>query len=430
MESGQRPDALDTRLIYRVYTWVMGPVGLALALYGYYLMYWGPFSGIGPDLVPVLGSILVGFACCAVPLAELSPPAARQGLLWFAAGHALVFAVLRRQQLSWDPGRADLAFAALIAAVVVLVYLWMTVEGDGIPVVGPRSLFGGSGPSTTQRLRSQYERQVRQAAAQEERNRLARELHDSIKQQIFVIQTAAATVQARFEKDVPGALAALEQVRSSAREAMAEMEAMLDQLRAAPLENVGFVQALKKQCEAFEFRTGARVDFQPGTLPASETLAPGAQQTLFRVAQEALANVSRHARARNVRLGLASVQDHVALTVEDDGSGFDPQQHSSGMGIQNMRARAAQYGGTFELKARPGGGTSVRVAIPFVTVAPREYRTRALTSGILVVLWIALLLQNPSFIVFGSGMMLVAAIGLARAMIAYWRLRQRGEAGS
>ena len=157
---------IDTRLIYRVYTWVMGPIGIALALYGYYWMYWGSFVGIGPDLVPVLGSIVVGFACCAVPLAELSPPAARRGLLWFAAGHALVFAVLRRQQLSWDPGRADLAFAALIAAAVVLVYLWMTVEGDGIPVIGsPHSLFRSAGPSSTQRLRTRYEQQIRQAAA-------------------------------------------------------------------------------------------------------------------------------------------------------------------------------------------------------------------------------------------------------------------------
>jgi signal transduction histidine kinase len=323
-----------------------------------------------------------------------------------------------------------LIFALTIAIAVVLVYLWSTAEGEGIRRMPFLSLLGAGPRSYTDRLRSQYERQIHEAAAQEERNRLARELHDSIKQQIFVIQTAAATVQARFEKDTAGALAALDQVRSSAREAMAEMEAMLDQLRAAPLENTGLIQAIKKQCEAFEFRTGARVDFHVGPLPASECLAPGAQQALFRVTQEALANVSRHARARTVRIRLASVQDHVALTIEDDGSGFDSEQVHGGMGINNMRARAEQYGGMFELATRPGGGTSVRVAFPYVTVVPREYRTRALGWGLTAVFWIVFLIRNPSQIVVGSTVLLVAVIGLARAVAVYWRLRAGRETDS
>jgi signal transduction histidine kinase len=82
-------------------------------------------------------------------------------------------------------------------------------------------------------LRLQYEEQIREAARQEERVRLARDLHDAVKQQLFAIQAAAATVEARFDTDAAGARQALEQVRSSSREALTEMEVMLDQLQAA-----------------------------------------------------------------------------------------------------------------------------------------------------------------------------------------------------
>jgi len=86
---------------------------------------------------------------------------------------------------------------------------------------------------------------------------------------------------------------------------MTEMEAMLDQLRAAPLESVGLVEALKKQCEALQYRTGARVTVDVDAVPGPGQLRPGAAQSIFRIAQEALSNIARHARATEVRLSLA-----------------------------------------------------------------------------------------------------------------------------
>ena len=146
-------------------------------------------------------------------------------------------------------------------------------------------------------LRSQYAEQIRRAARQEERARLARDLHDAVKQQLFVIQTAAATVQARFENDPVGARQSVDHIRTAAREAVVEMQALIEQLQAAPLENVGLAEALKKQCEALGFRTGARIDLAVGELPRSDALPPGAHEAIFRTAQEALANIGRHARA-------------------------------------------------------------------------------------------------------------------------------------
>ena len=194
-----------------------------------------------------------------------------------------------------------------------------------------------------------YEQQIRQGVRQEERARLARDLHDAVKQQLFVIQTAAATVQTRFDTDADGARIAIEQVRSSTREAMTEMNVMLDQLQAAPLENTGLIASLRQQCEALGFRTGAEVAFEPGALPAETALPPGAREAVLRAAQEALSNVARHARAKTVQVALAVEGPDLVLTVRDDGSGIVAKPGSSGMGMANLAARAQEIGGRFEL---------------------------------------------------------------------------------
>ncbi|MBI3679170.1 MAG: hypothetical protein HY235_02010 [Acidobacteria bacterium] len=301
MVSGQRLEAIDTRMVFRVYA-------VLACLAGFVLMSWGPMW-LGADLagqrwgkaalIRVLGSIVIAAGCCAAGFAAVDhPPARRRGLFWFAAGHAVLWLVVFTQRIAiWGPGLAEGATQLLGAVVLVLFYLWGTSEGEsarGTLI----SLFGGSAPDSAERLRSQYEQQIREAARQEERNRLARDLHDSIKQQIFVMQTAAATAQARFDGDQAGAKEALDQVRGSAREAMTEMQVMLDQLRAVPLENAGLIESLKKQCEALGFRTGARVEFKIENLPPTEALPPGAHEAILRAAQEALANVGRHARTQ------------------------------------------------------------------------------------------------------------------------------------
>jgi signal transduction histidine kinase len=330
---------------------------------GLVLTLWGPLW-LGADLpgvpwgraalIRVAGAGLLAAACFAAAMAGVPEPVAgRRGLLWFAGGHAVLFTVVALQgKAVWGPGLADWAAGLVFLVATVFGYLWSTAEGDpAAPRTEVLSLFGAGARSSAARLRSAYERQIREVASQEERNRLARDLHDSIKQQIFAIQTSAATAQVRFENDAAGSRQAIEQVRTAAREAMGEMEAMLDQLRAVPLENVGLVEALKKQCEALASRSGAQVEFQQGYLPPSDTLAPGAQQAIFRVAQEALANVARHARAKHVSVALGGGGGRLAIKVEDDGAGFSPEGSGGGMGIANMRARAQEYDGEFVLES-------------------------------------------------------------------------------
>lgn len=220
---------------------------------------------------------------------------------------------------------------------------------------------------TLRRMRGQLQGQVEAAAIQEERNRLARDLHDSIKQQIFSISVSAATVQARWENDPPGAQAALADVRTSAHEAMVEMKALLQQLKPAPLEQVGLVQALRDQCEALQYRSGAIVTTEIGELPPDDRLPPGAQETIFRIAQEALTNIARHARAEHVKLSLRQEADakNVVLEIADDGQGFDTSAAPTGMGLGNIRQRTYTFEGQVEINSRPGKGTLVRISLPF-----------------------------------------------------------------
>jgi two-component sensor histidine kinase len=216
-------------------------------------------------------------------------------------------------------------------------------------------------------------RQIGENAAQEERNRLARDLHDSIKQQLFSINVSAAAAQERWECDPEGARAMLVDVRRSAKEAMVEMQALLHQLRPEALGSIkGFVEALREQCEALGYRSAVQVTVEIGEEIPDDRLPPGALEALFRIAQEALANVARHARARHVRVGLGLQGEAVVLEVADDGQGFSPGAETSGMGLRNLRERAESLGGILQIASSPGAGTTVKVSLPLTPLLSAE----------------------------------------------------------
>jgi len=225
--------------------------------------------------------------------------------------------------------------------------------------------------TTSSLLQAAWMRQLNDAAVQAERTRLARDLHDSIKQQLFSISVSAAAVRERWEKDAAGARAALDDVQHSAQAALVEMDAMLKQLRPNPLETAGLVEALREQCEALAFRTGAEVTTFFGELPPETQLPPEAHVTIFRMVQEALANVARHARAGrvHVRLETEPAAQVLRLEVRDDGQGFEYATSSGGMGLANMAQRAQSLHGKLEVTSSSDQGTTVHVAIPLLPQA-------------------------------------------------------------
>jgi signal transduction histidine kinase len=378
----------------------------------------------------VTAAVITALGCCASAFASVDDPLGRRrGLIGFAHAHLMLGAMLGIQAWAqYDPAVAPsplVSWAALIVGAVLL-YLAFTAQGiTGRPVWGRFRTDPGSPRGATfairnkpalRNLRSQYETEIRNAARQEERARLARDLHDAVKQQLFVIQTAGATAQARFDTDAPGARAALEQVRTAAREAMTEMEAMLDQLQSAPVSNAGLIAFLRRQCEAIGFRTGASVRFEAGQLPDDRLLDPGARQALARVAQEGLSNVARHARARNVEVSLGMIDGSLVLTVRDDGSGFAPGDRSEGMGMANLAARAAEVGGSLDVSSNPGQGTTVRFGVPCSgPLSPRPYVIRtAIWIGVLIGARAVMMSHNPVATPLALMVMLIAAIAAIR----------------
>ena len=212
-------------------------------------------------------------------------------------------------------------------------------------------------------LREELIEQTRSVAAQEERNRMARELHDSIKQQLFSINISSGAAMVQLEQNPAKASAALQDVRLSVKAAMAEMNALLQQLSPAPLEKVGLEQAIRDQAEALAYRTGAQVSVEFEALPTEASLRTGTQDALFRIVQEALSNVARHARADKVQVRLRTVEEHIELVIEDDGQGF--AKKSAGMGLTNMHERVQALDGHIVIQSKPGQGTTVHASIPF-----------------------------------------------------------------
>ena len=348
----QVPPRIDTRVVFSVYAAVAIAIGLTIVgtgirgLPGVEYLY--------ASLIWIGGTAICAAGCAAWGLAlNDDPVGCQRALRLFAVGHLLLGLMLWFQWgMYWGDHGLPLP-VALVPLVTGLVLL-----GAASPAPHPLSA-----STAEQRVRSTYDEHIRQIARREERARLARDLHDAVKQQLFVIQTAAATAQARFDDDRAGAAEALEHVRTAAREATIEMEALLDELQAAPMENTGLIEAIKKQCEALALRTGAEVRFEPGTLPPAGSLRPGAHEAIYRVAQEALANVARHARASRVLVSLQWNATRLVLRVSDDGTGVDASVAGKGMGISNMRERAAEIGG--QLLIAPGSpGTEVVLSVP------------------------------------------------------------------
>lgn len=240
--------------------------------------------------------------------------------------------------------------------------------------------------------------QLRETAAQDERNRLARDLHDTIKQQLFSINMAAATAQSLADSDPKAALEMVQEVRNLAQQAQVEMKALLTQLRPQPLATVGLVQAIKDQLEALHFRSEVATELKGESLPDEQALPLGAQEAIFRVVQEALSNIARHARANTATVEIAHDAGALAMRISDDGQGFDSVQQQAGMGMANMRARVTELGGTLTVASAPGKGVTIDVRLPLTlqrATLPEVERHRRLE------IWLGTAYANGVSFVFG-----------------------------
>jgi PAS domain S-box-containing protein len=208
--------------------------------------------------------------------------------------------------------------------------------------------------------------QAEQAAALAERNRLARELHDSVTQSLYSVtlyaEAAARLLTAGQQTE---ATDYLRELRDTAQEALREMRLLIFELRPPALEKSGLMAALQARLEAVEGRGGILTEFQVEGAQEADRVPLAIQEELFQIAREALNNALKHAHALHVRVRVQSQQGGVCLQVRDDGVGFDPAQIRArgGLGLPGMKERAQKIGADLEVTSEPGKGTTVRVAV-------------------------------------------------------------------
>jgi two-component system, NarL family, sensor histidine kinase UhpB len=202
-------------------------------------------------------------------------------------------------------------------------------------------------------------------AQEEERRRLARDLHDEVNQALTAILLRLEALSQEAPPERAGEVAELKRLAS---EAMEQLQGLARQLRPAALDDHGLETAIETQLRRFSSRTGVetrlRVEGDPGALDGD------IQTALYRVAQEALANVGRHAGASCVEVELTTSGTGAGLRVRDNGAGFDPSRPAAGdgpgagLGLTGMAERARLAGGELDVRSAPGSGTTVALRIP------------------------------------------------------------------
>ena len=213
--------------------------------------------------------------------------------------------------------------------------------------------------------------QAREAGVAEERRRMAREIHDTLAQGLTGIVTqlqAAEQAASRPPADPAGWRRHVAAATQLARDSLSEARRSVDALRPEPLERWRLSEALADVAERWAALNGIPVQAQ--TTGTARPIRPEIEFALLRAAQEALANVARHAHATRVGLTVSYMENEVALDVRDDGVGFDPAAlpAGGGFGLIAMRQRVADLSGTVEVESEPGGGTAISTCIPTVSV--------------------------------------------------------------
>lgn len=203
---------------------------------------------------------------------------------------------------------------------------------------------------------------VQAQASLDERQRLARDLHDSVSQALYGVILGIRTARTWLDRDPAKAAEPLAYALSLAEGGTAEMKALLFALRPESLELEGIVAALRKQADVLSARYRLAVDADLGEEPQ---VSLAVKEALFRIAQEALHNMVKHAEATHVRLTLSQVGATLVLDVKDNGLGFDPHQAFPGhLGLRSMQERAKNAGGLLRLDTAPGAGVHLTVTVP------------------------------------------------------------------
>lgn len=207
--------------------------------------------------------------------------------------------------------------------------------------------------------------QLKFTAIIEERQRLARELHDAVSQQLFAISMTATAVKRTLDKDFERAKRQVELIEEMASVAQSEMRALLLHLRPVHLEGKRLAQALETLLDELRQKVPMEItlDMEP-----TMVLLPEVEDHLFRIVQEALSNTLRHAKASRFDIALHRYHQQLQLTMQDNGVGFDMEEKKqTSYGLLTMEERVIEMGGTMDLRSAPGEGTYIEIWVPVIS---------------------------------------------------------------
>ncbi len=210
---------------------------------------------------------------------------------------------------------------------------------------------------------TEYANTQEQLTISRERNRLARELHDTLAHTLSGLSLQLETIKAYWELDPRMAKESLDKSLETARSGLEETRRALKALRASPLEEMGLAQSIRVLAEDFAARHNLALDMAvPDRIPP---LSPEAEQSIYRIVQEAITNTVNHASAKTLSIKIEVVEGKISLTIHDDGVGFDNEKSSkpSRFGLVGMRERAEHIGGKLNILSKPGAGTTIELKV-------------------------------------------------------------------
>ncbi|MGP3936420.1 sensor histidine kinase [Nonomuraea sp. KM88] len=304
---------------------------------------------------------------------------------WWAYGGVAATAgvlVSMRPEAGRSPGEMLFSFliAALIASAIGLVIQTISDQNESRKVMIEQLRETGAKLAALAEenasLQARLLTQAREAGVLGERQRMAREIHDTIAQGLTAIVTQIEAAEEAID-DTPAALARLDTVRTLARENLNEARRSVQALRPAPLAGSQLPAAVRDVADRWSETTGVAASLSVNG--DARPLHAEVEITLLRVAQEALSNVAKHASAGRVALTLSYMEDVVVLDVRDDGAGFvpgppdisshAPASEAGGFGLIAMRQRVTRLAGDFEIESAPGEGTGISATVPAIPAA-------------------------------------------------------------
>lgn len=212
--------------------------------------------------------------------------------------------------------------------------------------------------------RAEWQESIKQSAVNEERQRLARDLHDAVSQQLFAISMMTAALPHTLNKDVEQAKKQISLVENMAASAQSEMRALLLHLRPAHLEGKDLQEGMVELLTELKSKHQLEIEWK---IEKTSPIPKGIEDHLFRIVQEAFSNILRHAKATRLEMHLKEVNEQLRLKVIDNGIGFEQsEQKSSSYGLQTMKERVNEIGGVLEIISIPGKGTQVEAKVPIV----------------------------------------------------------------